>query len=225
MGASIATSVEVAIDTLKKLRWPILTIALILGFSFIFNFSGMVVTLGKAFASTGVLFPFFAAFLGWLGVFMTGSDTSSNAFFSKLHVVTAQQIGVDPVVLVAANSSGGVCGKMISPQSIAVATSATGLVGHESDIFRFTLKHSLLLTTVVGIMVYLQAYVVTWIIPTYEKVAVAVPAAAPLAAVPPSGGMTYLIGTFVLALVITLASISTGKRVMNLAGKEAIHFH
>lgn len=225
MGASIATSVEVAIDTLKKLRWPILTIALILGFSFIFNFSGMVVTLGKAFASTGVLFPFFAAFLGWLGVFMTGSDTSSNAFFSKLHVVTAQQIGVDPVVLVAANSSGGVCGKMISPQSIAVATSATGLVGHESDIFRFTLKHSLLLTTVVGIMVYLQAYVVTWIIPTYEKVAVAVPAAAPLAAVPPSGGMTYLIGTFVLALVITLASISTGKMVMNLAGKEAIHFH
>jgi lactate permease len=225
MGASIGSALEVALDTLKKLKWPILTIALILGFSFIFNFSGMVVTLGKAFASTGVLFPFFAAFLGWLGVFMTGSDTSSNAFFSKLHVVTAQQIGVDPVVLVAANSSGGVCGKMISPQSIAVATSATGLVGKEGDIFRFTLKHSLLLTTVIGIMVYLQAYVFTWIIPTYEKVVAAVPAAAPAAAVPPPGGMNYLIGTFIISLLITAISIATGKKVANLAGTDAIHFH
>jgi lactate permease len=129
----------------KKLIFPIITISLVIGFSYVFNFSGMVITLGKAFATTGYLFPFFAPFLGWLGVFMTGSDTSSNAFFSKLHVVTGQQIGVDPVVLVAANTSGGVCGKMISPQSIAVATSATGLVGHEGDIFRFTLKHSLFL--------------------------------------------------------------------------------
>ena len=226
MGASIATSMEVAADTVKKLKLPILTIALILGFSFIFNFSGMVITLGKAFAATGVLFPFFAAFLGWLGVFMTGSDTSSNAFFSKLHVVTAQQIGVDPVVLVAANSSGGVCGKMISPQSIAVATSATGLVGKESDIFRFTLKHSLLMTTVIGIMVYLQAYVVTWMIPVYDKTVAAVPVATATAAgAPPSGGMTYLVGTFALALVLSLLSIATGRRIAGIAGKDAIHFH
>lgn len=226
MGASLKTANEVALDTLNKLKLPILTIALILGFSFIFNFSGMVVTLGKAFASTGALFPFFAAFLGWLGVFMTGSDTSSNAFFSKLHVVTAQQIGVDPVVLVAANSSGGVCGKMISPQSIAVATSATGLVGKEGDIFRFTLKHSLIMTTVVGVMVYLQSYVLTWMIPVYAKtVAAAAPAAAPVAAAPASAGMNYLIGTFVLALAITLFSLATGKKVMNTAGNDAIHFH
>ncbi|MGW8160064.1 MAG: L-lactate permease [Desulfoprunum sp.] len=226
MGASIATSMEVAADTVKKLKLPILTIALILGFSFIFNFSGMVITLGKAFAATGVLFPFFAAFLGWLGVFMTGSDTSSNAFFSKLHVVTAQQIGVDPVVLVAANSSGGVCGKMISPQSIAVATSATELVGKESDIFRFTLKHSLLMTTIIGIMVYLQAYVFTWMIPVYDKAVTAVPAAATAAATaPPSGGMTYLVGTFALALPLSLLSIATGKRVTAIAGTDAIHFH
>ena len=226
MGASLKTTGEVALDTLGKLKLPILTIALILGFSFIFNFSGMVVTLGKAFASTGALFPFFAAFLGWLGVFMTGSDTSSNAFFSKLHVVTAQQIGVDPVVLVAANSSGGVCGKMISPQSIAVATSATGLVGKEGDIFRFTLKHSLIMTTVVGVMVYLQSYVLTWMIPIYAKtVAAAAPAAAPVAAAAASSGMNYLIGTFVLALAITLFSLATGKKVMNTAGNDAIHFH
>jgi L-lactate permease len=165
-------------------------------------------------------------FLGWLGVFMTGSDTSSNAFFSKLHVVTAQQIGVDPVVLVAANSSGGVCGKMISPQSIAVATSATELVGKESDIFRFTLKHSLLMTTIIGIMVYLQAYVFTWMIPVYDKAVTAVPAAATAAATaPPSGGMTYLVGTFALALPLSLLSIATGKRVTGIAGTDAIHFH
>jgi lactate permease len=184
----------------------------------------MVVTLGNAFASTGVFFPFFAPFLGWLGVFMTGSDTSSNAFFSKLHVVTAQQIGVDPVVLVAANSSGGVCGKMISPQSISVATSATGQVGKEGDIFRFTLKHSIILTAVVGIMVTLQAYVIKWMIPVYEKAATAVPAAAKAAA-PLTNGSNYLIGTFVIALVITILSITAGKMIQSQGGAEKIHFH
>ncbi|MGO9377729.1 MAG: L-lactate permease [Dissulfurispiraceae bacterium] len=225
MGASVGTALGVAGDTVSKLRWPILTIALILGFAFIFNFSGMVITLGNAFASTGVLFPFFAAFLGWLGVFMTGSDTSSNAFFAKLHVVTAQQIGIDPVVTVAANSSGGVCGKMISPQSIAVATSATGLVGHEGDIFRFTLKHSLLLTTVIGIMVYLQAYVITWIIPTYEKTVPGAPAVVKAAVAPPANGLSYLIGTFVIAMLISILSVAVGKKVLALEGSEKIHFH
>jgi lactate permease len=224
MGASVGTALGVAGDTFNKLKWPILTIALILGFAFIFNYSGMVVTLGNAFASTGVFFPFFAPFLGWLGVFMTGSDTSSNAFFSKLHVVTAQQIGVDPVVLVAANSSGGVCGKMISPQSISVATSATGQVGKEGDIFRFTLKHSIILTAVVGIMVTLHAYVIKWMIPVYEKAATAVPAAAKAAA-PLTNGSNYLIGTFVIALVITILSITAGKMIQSQGGAEKIHFH
>jgi len=224
MGASIGTAAAVAGDTVNKLKWPIVTIALILGFAFVFNFSGMVVTLGDAFAATGVFFPFFAPFLGWLGVFMTGSDTSSNAFFSKLHVVSAQQIGVDPVVLVAANSSGGVCGKMISPQSISVATSATGQVGKEGDIFRFTLKHSIILTAVVGVLVTLQAYVIKWIIPVYEKVAAASPAAAKAAA-PAGNGIDYLAGTFALALAITILSMAAGKMIQTQAGKDKIHFH
>ncbi|HYA13187.1 MAG TPA: lactate permease LctP family transporter, partial [Syntrophales bacterium] len=118
MGASMKTAAQVFGQTMKTLRWPILTISMILGFAYIMNFSGMAITLGNAFATTGVVFPFFAAFLGWLGVFMTGSDTSSNALFGKLQEVTATQIGVDPVVTVATNSSGGVCGKMISPQSL-----------------------------------------------------------------------------------------------------------
>ena len=124
------------------LRFPILTIALILGLAFIMNYSGMSSTLGLAFTATGALFPFFSPFLGWVGVFLTGSDTSSNALFASLQKTTAQQIGVDPNLMVAANSSGGVTGKMISPQSIAVACAATGLVGEEGAIFRWTFFHS-----------------------------------------------------------------------------------
>jgi lactate permease len=169
MGASIRTALEVASNTLKQLKWPIVTISIILGFAYIENYSGMAITLGYTFASTGWLFPFFAAFLGWLGVFMTGSDTSTNALFGKLQAVTAGQIGINPLVTVNANTCGGVCGKMISPQSISVATAATNNVGKESDIFRFTLKHSIILTTVVGIICMLQAYVFTWIIPVVES--------------------------------------------------------
>src|SRR5208337_2773024 len=157
---------DVAGNTLKQLRWPIVTIATILGFAYIMNYSGMAITLGHAFASTGWFFPFFAAFLGWLGVFMTGSDTSTNALFGKLQAVTADQIGINPLVTVNANSCGGVCGKMISPQSISVATAATNMVGQEFKIFRFTLKHSLILCTIVGIISMLHAYVFKWIIPT-----------------------------------------------------------
>jgi lactate permease len=213
MGASVSTAFSVAAETLKKLRWPAFTISAILGFAYIMNFSGMAVTLGNAFATTGVFFPFFAAFLGWLGVFMTGSDTSSNALFGKLQEVTATQIGVDPVVTVAANSSGGVCGKMISPQSLAVATAAVGLVGHEADIFRFTLKHSLILTTVIGVMAYLQAYFIKWIVPVYTKAAVAVPAAATAAAKPalPVEGLTYLAVTAMLVFFVIVLSRVTGR--------------
>ena len=116
MGASLGTAAKVAGNTLKTLRWPIFTIATILGFAYIMNFSGMAITLGNAFAATGSAFPLFSAFLGWLGVFMTGSDTSTNALFGKLQAVTAEQLGIDPVVTVSANTDGGVCGKMISPQ-------------------------------------------------------------------------------------------------------------
>ena len=109
-------------------------------------------------AGTGAAFPFFSPFLGWLGVFLTGSDTSSNALFSSLQATTAHQIGVSDTLMVAANTSGGVTGKMISPQSIAVACAATGLVGKESDLFRFTLKHSLFFATIVGLITLAQAY-------------------------------------------------------------------
>lgn len=214
MGASLHTAAQIAIQTLKTLRWPIVTISFILGFAYIMNFSGMAISLGNAFAKTGILFPFFAAFLGWLGVFMTGSDTSSNALFGKLQEVTATQIGIDPVVTVGANSSGGVCGKMISPQSLSVATAAVGLVGHESDIFRFTLKHSLILTTVVGIITMLQAYVIKWIIPTYTKTIVAASTAnktAATASVFPVEGMKYLGITLVVVFLITVISRIIGK--------------
>jgi lactate permease len=137
----------------------------VLGLAYVMNYSGMTSTLGLFLAGTGSLFPFFSPFLGWLGVFLTGSDTSANALFSNLQSVTGQQVGIDPIIAVAANSSGGVCGKMISPQSIAVATAATGLVGKEGDLFSFTVKHSLMLAVIVGIMTYVQAYWLNWMIP------------------------------------------------------------
>jgi lactate permease len=212
MGASVSTVFTVARDTLKRLLWPTITISAILGFARIMDFSGMAVTLGYALATTSFLFPFFSAFLGWLGVFMTGSDTSSNALFGKLQEVTARAIGVDPLVTVAANASGGVCGKMISPQSLSVATAAVGLVGHEADILHFTLKHSLILTTVIGIFAFMQAYIITWIIPVTKAVAAAAPAAA-VAAAPayPTEGVVYLGITAAAVFVIVVASRVAGK--------------
>jgi L-lactate transport len=163
---SPARAGKVAGNTVKSLVYPIITIGSVLGFAYIANYSGLSYTLGLLFAQTGRAFPFFAPILGWLGVFLTGSDTSANALFGQLQQVTAQQIGVNPILTVASNSSGGVVGKMISPQSIAVAAAATGLVGKESDLFRFTLKHSLFLLVIICAMTYLQAYVLQGMIPT-----------------------------------------------------------
>jgi L-lactate transport len=151
--------------TVKELIRPIYSIGMVLAFAFIANYSGLSATLALLLAGTGVAFTFFSPFLGWLGVFLTGSDTSSNALFCNLQATTAQQIGVSDTLLVAANTTGGVTGKMISPQSIAVATAAVGLVGKEADLFRFTVKHSLLLCVLVGIITTIQAYVVPWMIP------------------------------------------------------------
>jgi len=152
-------------ETIKELRTPIYSIGMVLAFAFIANYSGLSATLALALAHTGKAFTFFSPFLGWLGVFLTGSDTSANALFAALQATTAQQIGVPEVLLVAANTSGGVTGKMISPQSIAIACAATGLVGKESDLFRFTVKHSIIFTIMMGVLVTLQAYVVPWMIP------------------------------------------------------------
>lgn len=152
-------------STMKELALPIYSIGMVLAFAFISNYSGLSATLALALAHTGDAFTFFSPFLGWLGVFLTGSDTSSNALFAALQATTAQQIGVSDILLVAANTTGGVTGKMISPQSIAIACAAVGLVGKESDLFRFTVKHSLIFTCMVGVITTLQAYLLTWMIP------------------------------------------------------------
>ena len=165
LGVGIKKGIGVFAETLISLKWPILSIGMVLAFAFVTNYSGMSTTLALVLAGTGVMFPFFSPFLGWLGVFLTGSDTSSNALFAALQATAAQQIGVSDLLLVAANTTGGVTGKMISPQSIAIACAAVGLVGKESDLFRFTVKHSLIFTCMVGVITTLQAYVLTWMIP------------------------------------------------------------
>ncbi|KQV83314.1 L-lactate permease [Massilia sp. Root351] len=165
LGMKAGDGVRAFKDTLVELRRPVLSIGLVLAFAFVANYSGMSSTLALVLAGTGAAFPFFSPMLGWLGVFLTGSDTSSNALFCSLQSTTAHQIGVSDTLMVAANTTGGVTGKMISPQSIAVACAATGLVGRESELFRFTLKHSLLFVVIVGIMTTLQAYVFTGMIP------------------------------------------------------------
>ena len=152
-------------EVVLELKRPIYSIGMVLAFAFVANYSGLSSTLALVLAGTGALFPFFSPFLGWLGVFLTGSDTSSNALFCSLQATTAHQIGVSDTLLVAANTTGGVTGKMISPQSIAVACAAVGLVGKESDLFRFTVKHSLMFATMVGIITYVQAYYLTGMIP------------------------------------------------------------
>jgi len=158
-------TVKIAGKTLVDMRYPALTVASVLGLAYIMNAAGMTNCLGLVFTKTGHWFPFIAPFLGWLGVFLTGSDTSSNVLFGGLQKATAEQLGISPILTGAANTSGGVMGKMISPQSLAVACAATGMVGEEGTLFRFTLKHSLFLTVLVGIIVYLQAYVFPWMIP------------------------------------------------------------
>jgi lactate permease len=207
MKASPRMAVRVAGQTFKSLKFPITTISFILGFAYIMNFSGMAHALGNAFAATGSAFPFLSPFLGWLGVLMTGSDTSTNALFGKLQEVTATKLGVDPVITVAANTSGGVCGKMISPQSLAVATAAVGLVGKEPDLFRFTVKHSIILTTVIAVLVYLQTNVLGFLVPLYARGAAAVAAAAPNHA----EGFTWLAATAAVIAVVCATAIVAGK--------------
>jgi lactate permease len=167
IGLSPGKAIRLFLATLNQLKYPIITIASVLGFAFITNNSGMSITIAFALAGTGVLYPFFAPVLGWLGVFLTGSDTSSNALFCRLQHTSATAVGIDPVVTVASNASGGVTGKMISPQSIAIGAASVGLVGKESDLFRFTVKHSFILLFIVCIITFLQAYFLTWIIPLY----------------------------------------------------------
>ena len=164
-GVGFGDVMKIAGKTLVDMRFPALTVASVLGLAYVMNASGMTNCLGLIFTKTGHWFPFIAPILGWLGVFLTGSDTSSNVLFGGLQKATAEQLGISPILTGAANTSGGVMGKMISPQSLAVATAACGMVGEEGNLFRFTLKHSLFLTFLVCVMVYLQAYYLQWMIP------------------------------------------------------------
>src|SRR6266568_3691010 len=151
--------IGIYLHALRRVRFSLLTIAAMLALGFTTRYSGSDSTMGLAFASTGALFPFFSPMLGWLGVALTGSDTSSNVLFGNLQVVSAQQMGMNPLLAAASNSSGGVMGKMIDAQSIVVAGVATGQVGHEGPILRYVFWHSLVLACLVGVLVMLQAYV------------------------------------------------------------------
>jgi lactate permease len=152
---------KIILSVAHKLVRPTITVASMLAMAFVMNYSGATGTLGLAFSATGRAFPFFSPIMGWLGVFLTGSDTSANALFGNLQVVSAVRLGFDPVLIAAANSAGGVMGKMISLQTIAVAAAATGMsVSDQSKLFRFTFRHSILLAAVVGVEVMLCAYVI-----------------------------------------------------------------
>jgi lactate permease len=152
--------------TLKLCAYSLITISAMLAIGTLTRLSGIDATLGLAFAATGVLYPFFGTLLGWLGVALTGSDTASNVLFGNLQKITSEQLGLSPILMGAANSSGGVMGKMIDAQSIVVASTATNWYGHEGTILRFVFKHSIILACLVGVLVMLQAYVFPWMIVT-----------------------------------------------------------
>jgi lactate permease len=165
LGVPFGQVLAIAARTCRRMRNPLLTIALMMSLGFVTRYGGSDATLGLAFTRTGWLYPFFAACLGWLGVALTGSDTSSNVLFGSLQKITAEQLGLNPILLTTANSTGGVMGKMIDAQSIVVATASTGQQGQEGRILRFVFWHSVALAAIMGVIVMIQAYVTPWMIP------------------------------------------------------------
>lgn len=163
MGQSIGTIFSVFLKTVVKVRYSLLTIAAMLAIGMLTRYSGLDATMGLAFARTGHFYPFFGTLLGWLGVALTGSDTSSNVLFGSLQKITAQQVHVSPVLMTSANSAGGVMGKMIDAQSIVVASTATQWYGHEGEILRYVFLHSLSLAALVGVFIFLIAYVAPFV--------------------------------------------------------------
>jgi len=201
VGLKAKQAIALFFKTLIQLKFPIITVASVLGFAYLVNDSGITITMAEALAKTGFFFPFFAPVLGWLGVFITGSDTSANALFGKLQSATATSIGVDPVVTVAANVSGGVVGKMISPQSIAVAAAAGNLVGKEAELFRFTVKHSFIMLLFICFIVFAQAYFFQWVIPEYHLIV----AGAAHPSTDFTKGYTYLLLLLSVIVLITMS--------------------
>ncbi len=165
LGLSPARMGKVFWHTLMRMRLAVIAISFMLGLAYVTRYSGLDAVLGLAFTRTGWAYPFFGTFLGWLGVALTGSDTSSNALFGSLQRITSQQLGIDPVLMCAANSAGGVMGKMVDAQSITIATAATNQVGNEGVIFRFVVWHSIALGAIVGVIVMLYAYVFPHAVP------------------------------------------------------------
>ena len=159
MGQGLGKILSIFFHTLVKVRFSLLTIAAMLGIGMLTRYSGLDAAMGLAFARTGHFYPFFGTLLGWLGVAVTGSDTSSNVLFGSLQKITAQQVNVSPVLMASANSGGGVMGKMIDAQSIVVASTATQWYGHEGEILRYVFLHSLALAALVGAFVFMMAYV------------------------------------------------------------------
>ncbi len=164
-GASPKIILQALGDTWRQLRWAILTVMLILGVAYLYNYSGMAYTLGLALSKVGGIFPFFSVFLGWIACFLSGSDTSSNALFGNLQVVAARQLNLSPVLMAASNSSGAVMSKMISPQNVTTGVSTTSLAGKEGLIIRRTFVHSIVLAALLGLLVMGQQYLFTWMIP------------------------------------------------------------
>lgn len=160
IGYSIKEMFKVYLQTLWRVRFSLITIAAMLALGYVTKYSGADATMGLALAKTGVLYPFFGTMLGWLGVALTGSDTASNVLFGSLQTITAKQTDVSPILMAAANSSGGVMGKMVDAQSIVVASTATNWYGHEGEILRYVFFHSIALAALVGLLVFLQAYVI-----------------------------------------------------------------
>ncbi|QBD81474.1 L-lactate permease [Ktedonosporobacter rubrisoli] len=164
-GAKPIIFVQALADTWRQLRFAILTVVLIVGLAYLYNYSGMAYTVGLAISKVGAIFPFFSVFLGWIACFLSGSDTSSNALFGNLQVVAARQLNLSPVLMAAANSSGAVMSKMVSPQNITTGVSTTELVGKEGLIVQRTFIHSIILATILGVIVLIQQYLIPGIIP------------------------------------------------------------
>jgi lactate permease len=165
LGMPVMRSVAILLRTLRQLVPSMLAISFMVGLAYVTKYSGMDTVLGLSLTRTGVIYPLFGTLLGWLGVALTGTDAGSNALFGNLQKVTAEQLGLSPVLMASANSAGGVMGKMIDAQSIVVASTSTRLVGREAEIFKAVFKHSIALATLVGLLVMLYAYVTPWIIP------------------------------------------------------------
>lgn len=164
----VSDALSVFGETLKEMRYPILTIGLVLSFAYVSNYSGISSTLALALTHTGLAFTFFSPLIGWVGVFLTGSDTSSNLLFGSLQQLTAQRLHLPEILTLTANTVGGTLGKMISPQSIAIACAAVGLAGKESDLFKFTVKYSLIFVAIMGVVISAIAYLIPEVVPAIK---------------------------------------------------------